>query len=95
MSATEQLGAAASRGDDETSGVAVTSVDPRKVGLGVGWAGVVAPAQAGAQFPAGAQFHLTYVARKTRIDQSAGALHETPAYTTVDPCWTVTNDSPV
>jgi hemoglobin/transferrin/lactoferrin receptor protein len=28
--------------------------------------------------------HLTYVARKSRIDQSAGALYATPAFTVVD-----------
>jgi len=87
---TARFGAAASRGDDLTKHVPLNSVDPGKIVLGLGWEGqVVAPGAAqrqrpGARFPAGAQLHVTYVARKTRIDTSAGALFATPAYTVAD-----------
>ena len=81
-----RAGAAASRGDDRTKGVPLNSIDPPKLVAGVAY--VATPGGAMPQWPgvqsAGARLHLTYVARKSRIDQSAGALHATPAFTVVD-----------
>jgi hemoglobin/transferrin/lactoferrin receptor protein len=74
---TVRVGAAASRGDDLTRRAALNSVDPAKVVWGVAWEGHVG-------MPAGAQLHVTHVARKTRIDQSAGTLFATPAFTVAD-----------
>jgi hemoglobin/transferrin/lactoferrin receptor protein len=76
-----RLGAAASRGDDLTKDVPLNSVDPAKVVAGIAWDSV-APVVASAK--AGAQLHLTYVAKKSRIDSSAGTLYPTPAYTVAD-----------
>lgn len=76
---TARGGASASRGDDLTKGAPLNSVDPPKVVAGLAWEGSVAP---GAM--SGAQLHLTYVARKSRIDASAGTLFATPAYTVAD-----------
>jgi hemoglobin/transferrin/lactoferrin receptor protein len=72
-----RLGAAASRGDDRTKAKPLNSVDPAKVVAGLEWETSL-PARAGAQF------HLTYVAKKTRIDTSTGVVFPTPAYTTAD-----------
>jgi hemoglobin/transferrin/lactoferrin receptor protein len=69
-----RLGAAASRGDDETRGVPLNSIDPPKLVAGLAWEAA----------SAGAQLHVTYVARKDRIDASAGTLYATPAFTVVD-----------
>ena len=79
---TARAGAAASRGDDRTRDVPLNSVDPPKVVAGLSYLG--AADLFGAPAKAGAQLHVTYVARKSRIDHSAGTLHATPAFTVVD-----------
>ena len=60
-----------------TKHVPLNSVDPAKIVAGLGWEGHLV-------WPAGAQFHVTHVTRKTRIDTSAGTLFATPAYTVAD-----------
>ena len=55
--------------------VPLNSVDPAKVVAGVGY---------DHQDWAGGEFHLTYGAKKTRIDNSPGTLYPTPAYTVAD-----------
>ena len=77
---TARAGAAASRGDDLTKDVPLNSVDPAKVVAGLAY--LATPGAAGPQW--GAQFHLTYMAKKSRIDQSAGTLYATPAFTVAD-----------
>jgi hemoglobin/transferrin/lactoferrin receptor protein len=83
-----RAGASASRGDDLTRDVPLNSVDPAKVVAGLAY--LVAPgagATPGALVTpakAGAQLTLTYTARKSRIDQTAGPLFATPAFTVVD-----------
>ena len=79
---TARAGAAASRGDDRTKGVPLNSIDPPKVVAGIAY--FVSPATDGAWSSAGAQLHVTYVAKKSRVDPSAGALYPTPAFTVAD-----------
>jgi hemoglobin/transferrin/lactoferrin receptor protein len=80
---TARLGAAASRGEDRTKDVPLNSVDPPKVVAGLAWDGAIGDVFA-TPAKAGAQLHVTYVAGKKRIDQSAGMLFATPSYTVVD-----------
>jgi hemoglobin/transferrin/lactoferrin receptor protein len=70
-----RFAASAARGDDLTRHVPLNSVDPAKVVAGVGY---------DHQDWVGGEFHLTYGAKKTRIDNSAGTLYPTPAYTVAD-----------
>ncbi|HEX5130327.1 MAG TPA: TonB-dependent receptor, partial [Usitatibacter sp.] len=77
-----RAGAAASHGDDRTRGVPLNSIDPPKVVAGIAYSASPAPLVAPAK--AGAQLHVTYVAKKSRIDPSAGALYPTPAFTVAD-----------
>lgn len=72
---TARLAASAARGDDLTRNVPLNSVDPAKVVAGVAY-------DHGDR--AGGELHLTYGAKKTRIDTTAGALFATPAYTVAD-----------
>jgi hemoglobin/transferrin/lactoferrin receptor protein len=82
---TAKLGASAARGDDLGKDRPLNSVDPAKVVLGLAWEGNVAPAfLAVTPAKAGAQFHLTHAARKTRIDSTAGIIFPAPAYTVAD-----------
>lgn len=74
-----KLGVAATRGDDRSRGVPLNSVDPAKGVASLAWEGAVPFARI-----AGAELHLTHVARKTRIDTTRGTLFATPSYTTAD-----------
>lgn len=84
---TAKLGAAAARGDDLGKDKPLNSVDPAKVVLGLAWEGTlnaIAPALLVTPAKAGAQFHLTHAAKKSRIDTSAGTIFPTPAFTVAD-----------
>lgn len=81
---TARLGAAASRGDDRTRDVPLNSVDPPKLVAGLAWNGPPVTPAVPQGLSAGAQLHLTYVAEKNRIDQSAGTLYATPSFTVAD-----------
>jgi hemoglobin/transferrin/lactoferrin receptor protein len=71
-----RLGAAWARGDDRTRHLPLNSVDPAKAVAGLSWQ------------PRGsawdAELNVTAVARKRRIDSSAGSLMATPGFAVVD-----------
>ncbi len=74
-----RVGGAATRGDDQGRGAPLNSVDPAKLVASLGWEGPWALGPA-----AGAQLHATHVAKKRRIDSTAGNPIATPAFTTLD-----------
>ena len=69
-------GGAWSRGEDLSKHVPLNSVDPPKVVGGLAWE----PPGRGY----GGELHVTWAARKSRIDRSAGTLFATPSYTVAD-----------
>jgi hemoglobin/transferrin/lactoferrin receptor protein len=71
---TLKAGGAWTRGDDRTRGVPLNTIDPAKVVEGLAW-------ERGGH---GVELIATHVVRKERIDQSAGTLFATPAFTVVD-----------
>lgn len=72
---TARFAASVARGDDLTRHVPLNSVDPAKVVAGVAY---------DHQDWSGGELHVTYGAKKSRIDSAAGVLYPTPAYTVAD-----------
>ncbi|MGZ5079199.1 MAG: TonB-dependent hemoglobin/transferrin/lactoferrin family receptor [Usitatibacter sp.] len=73
---TTRAGGAWSRGDDRSKGVPLNSIEPAKFVAGLAWD----PAGRGW----GGELVVTHALEKTRIDDSAGQISPSPAYTIAD-----------